>query len=209
MGYAELVLPGPPPVVALDSRPKAHPHEASGEEGVYAVRAQAGDADAFGHLVQRYAAVARRVARVILQDPDDADDAAQDAFLAAWRKIDQYDPRRPFRPWFMKIVTNTARDLRRARRVRETRPLLPDVPSEGPTPAQKADSSIIGEQIDRALADLPERQRLAVIMFDVEGYAHADIAAILGVPQGTVRSLVFHGRRALRNALSPIIGDLK
>ncbi len=209
MGYAELVLPGPPLVVATDSRPNAHPHEASGEEGVYAVRAQAGDADAFGLLVQRYAAVARRVARVILQDPDDADDAAQDAFLAAWRKIDQYDPRRRFRPWFMKIVTNTARDLRRARRVRETGPLLPDVPSEGPTPAQKADNSIIGEQIERALADLPERQRVAVIMFDVEGYPHADIAEILGVPQGTVRSLVFHGRRALRKALSPIVGDLK
>lgn len=209
MGYAELALPGLPPVMALDSRPKARPHDASGEEGAYAVRAQAGDADAFGLLVQRYAAAARRVARGILQDPHDADDAAQDAFLAAWRKIDQYDPRRLFRPWFMKIVTNTARDLRRARRVRETRPLLPDVPSEEATPAQKTERLIVGEQIEQALADLPERQRLAVIMFDVEGYPHADIAQTLGVPEGTVRSLVFHGRRALRKALSPIIGDLK
>lgn len=195
--------------MALGSWPTSHPQEVSGEEGVYAGRAQAGDADAFGHLVQRYAAVARRVARVILQDPDDADDAAQDAFLAAWRKIDQYDPRRPFRPWFLKIVANTARDLRRARRVRETRPLLPDVPSEEATPAQKTERLIVGEQIERALADLPERQRLAVIMFDVEGYPHADIADILGVPPGTVRSLVFHGRRALRKALSPIIGEWK
>jgi len=207
MGYAELVLPGPPPVVALDSWPKARPLEARGEEEASAIRAQAGDADAFGLLVQRYAAAARRVARVILQDPDDADDAAQEAFLSAWRKIDQYDPRRPFRPWLMKIVTNTARDLRRARRVRETRPLRPDVPSEEATPAQRTERLIVGEQIERALADLPERQRLAVIMFDVEGYAHADIAEIIGVPQGTVRSLVFHGRRALRKALSPIVGE--
>lgn len=193
--------------MALDSWPKARPQEASGEEGVYAVRAQAGDADAFGVLVQRYASTARRVARGILQDPDDADDAAQDAFWAAWRKIDQYNPRRPFRPWFMKIVVNSARDVRRARRVRETRPLLPDVPSEAATPAQKTENLIIGEQIERALVGLPERQRLAVIMFDVEGYAHADIAEIIGVPQGTVRSLVFHGRRALRKALSSIVGE--
>ena len=209
MGYAELVLPELALVMTRDTRAEARPGTGGGEEADYAARARAGDAEAFGVLVKRYAPTARRVARAILQDPDDADDAAQEGLLTAWRKIDRYDPRRPFRPWLVKIVANAARDLRRARRVRETQPLAADVPSEATSPAQAAEHRMVGELITRALADLPERQRLAVLMFDAEGYTHAEIAEILGVPAGTVRSLVFHGRRALRKALSPLMGEGK
>src|SRR5437773_1426955 len=74
------------------------------DEAELATRARAGDRAAFGRLVERFAPQARRVARAVLQDPHDADDAAQDAFLAALVKLDQYDPRRPFGPWLMQIV---------------------------------------------------------------------------------------------------------
>src|SRR5216110_134717 len=73
----------------------------------------AGDRAAFGVLVERYAAQARRVARAVLGDPDDADDAAQDGFLSALVKLAQYDSRRPFGPWLMRIVANAATDRRR------------------------------------------------------------------------------------------------
>ncbi|NNG17893.1 MAG: sigma-70 family RNA polymerase sigma factor, partial [Gemmatimonadales bacterium] len=148
-------------------------------------------------------------ARTILSEPEDADDAAQEAFLTAWRKLRQYDLTRPFRPWFLRIVANAARDIRRARRVRETEPLAPGLASTEASPAEATEQSLLRERLDTALRGLSERQRLAVVMFDVEGYAHADIAEVLGVPEGTVRSLVFHGRRALRKALSPIMGELK
>src|SRR5216110_2615773 len=73
----------------------------------------AGDREAFGVLVDRYAAQARRVARAVLGDPVDADDAAQDGFLSALVKLAQYDSRRPFGPWLMRIVANAATDRRR------------------------------------------------------------------------------------------------
>jgi RNA polymerase sigma-70 factor (ECF subfamily) len=209
MRDAELALGGFPAMMARDSHPVTRPQGATGDDAALAERALAGDAEAFGSLVERYGATARRVARAILGTPEDADDAAQEAFLTAWRKLGQYDLKRPFRPWFLRIVANTARDVRRARRVRETEPLAPGLASTVASPAEETERSLLRERLDTALRELSEQQRLAVVMFDVEGYAHADIAEVLGVPEGTARSLVFHGRRALRKVLSPTMGELK
>lgn len=165
-------------------------------------RTLAGDRDAFGTLVGRYATQARRVARAVLHDPDDADDAAQDAFLAALVKLDRYDPARPFGPWLMRIVANAATDRRRRRSVRRTEPLEPAMSGGGRRPDTETERRALGERLRAALAELPERRRLAVVLFDVEGYAHAEIAGILGVPEGTVRSEVFHARRRLRELLA-------
>ena len=62
--------------------------------------------------------------------------------------------------------------------------------------------SELGERLRTALGELPERRRTAVVLFDVEGYSHAEIAGILGIPEGTVRSEVFHARRRLRTLLA-------
>src|SRR2546422_5698311 len=75
-------------------------------------RALARDRAAFGTLVERYAATARRVARAVLGDPDDADDAAQDGMLSALLKLEQYDPRRPFGPWLLRIVAKDRKSTR-------------------------------------------------------------------------------------------------
>lgn len=165
-----------------------------------ALRAAAGDGDAFGELVRRHAAAARRLARAALQDPEDADDAVQDALLSAWRNLARYDRARPFAPWFMRIVLNAAADLRRRRKVRKAEPLADTVPGRG-SPEQDTDRVLFSEKLAGALAVLPERQRVAVVLFDAEGYQHAEIAEMLGVPVGTIRSDVFHARRALREAL--------
>jgi RNA polymerase sigma-70 factor (ECF subfamily) len=167
-------------------------------------RTLSGDRGAFGALVERYAIQARRVARAVLRDPDDADDAAQDAFLSALVKLDRYDPRRPFGPWLMRIVANAATDRRRRRAVRRTEPLEPGLVSGGAAgrPDAETERRQLGERLRAALAELPERRRLAVVLFDVEGYAHAEIAGILGIPEGTVRSEVFHARRRLRELLA-------
>src|SRR5260370_23384658 len=78
------------------------------DEAELAARARAGDRAAFGTLVERFAPQARRIARAVLQNPDDADDAAQDAFLSALVTLDQYDHRRPVRPWLIRVVANAA-----------------------------------------------------------------------------------------------------
>jgi RNA polymerase sigma-70 factor (ECF subfamily) len=172
------------------------------DEADLVVRAAAGDRSAFGVLVERYAAVARRVARAVLGNAEDADDAAQDAMLSALVKLDQYDPRRPFGPWLLRIVANAATDRRRRRTVRQVEPLDAAFTAGGPRPDTTAERRALGERLRQALAELPERRRVAVVLFDVEGYSHAEIAAVLGIPEGTVRSEVFHARRRLRALLA-------
>ena len=83
------------------------------QDAELAALAQAGDRDAFGELVRRYAGQARRITRAMLGHEEDADDAAQDGFLAALRHLGRYDPGRPFGPWLLKIVANAAADRRR------------------------------------------------------------------------------------------------
>jgi len=195
--------------MAFDRRvsPPAQPPEQAAriseqDEAALVARVVAGDRAAFGVLVDRYAAVARRSARAVLGDPDDADDAAQDALLSALVKLEQYDPRRPFGPWLLRIVANAATDRRRRRKVRRTEPLDPGLAAHGTRPDTAAERRELSARLRQALAELPERRRIAVVLFDVEGYAHAEIADILGIPEGTVRSEVFHARRRLRVLLA-------
>jgi RNA polymerase sigma-70 factor (ECF subfamily) len=171
-------------------------------EAALAARARGGDRAAFGDLVERYADQARRVARAVLQDSDDADDAAQDAFLAALVKLDQYDPQRPFGPWLMRIVSNAATDRRRRRTVRRAESLQEGLIAGGVRPDAVAERGALNDRLRAALAQLPPRRSLAVTLFDVEGYSHAEIAEMLGIPEGTVRSEVFHARRRLRTLLA-------
>lgn len=175
---------------------------ASVQDAELAALAAAGDREAFGELVARYAPQARRLARAILGNAADADDAAQDGFLAALKHLGRYDPARPFGPWLMRIVANAARDRWRRRKVRAAEEIPVTLPAEQPGPDRKAEERIFDEALREALAKLPEQQRLAVVLFDVEGYSHGEIARILDLPEGTVRSHVFHARRALRKALA-------
>jgi RNA polymerase sigma-70 factor (ECF subfamily) len=160
-----------------------------------------GDGDAFGVLVERYGFAARRVARAVLGPGDEADDAVQDGFIAAWRAIGRFDTTRAFRPWLMRIVSNAALDLVRRRKVRRAVAIPETVEAKAIRPDQAAEDALLRERLAEALKGLPERQRIAIVLFDAEGYAHGEIAEVLGVPEGTVRSYVFHARRALRRAL--------
>src|SRR5437899_12413049 len=163
--------------------PGGAPRIEHGDETALVARALAGDRAAFGVLVERFAAPARRVARAVLDDPDDADDAAQDALLAALVKLHQYDPRRPFGPWLMRIVSNAATDRRPRRSVRRAGPLDANATAGGPRPDVQTERRALGDRRRDALAELPERRRVAVVLFDVEGYSHAEIAQILrGAP---------------------------
>lgn len=169
--------------------------------------AQQGDAEAFGRLVLAHAVIARQVAYAVVGTWDEAEDVVQDAALAAWQAVARFDPTRPFRPWFLRIVSNAALDHIRRRRVRQTEPLLDTVAAPVMSPERWADRALLSERVGKALELLPERQRVAVMLFDLEGYSHAEIASILGVPEGTVRSYVFHARRALRRSLGSFVEE--
>jgi len=167
--------------------------------------AKAGDADAFGRLVLEHALAARRVAYAVLKSWEEAEDVVQDAALAAWQAVDRFDAERAFRPWFLRIVSNAALDQLRRRKVREVEPLADSLPARAVSPEDSAHRAMLRDQLGQALAELPERQRVAVTLFDLEGYSHAEIATILDVPEGTVRSYVFHARRTLRAALGALV----
>ena len=168
-----------------------------------------GDPDAFGQLIDRHGLAARRAARAILRDEDEADDAVQEGMLAAWRAIARFDAARPFRPWLMRIVVNAALDARRRSRVRHAEPIGETIESAGLGPDRNTDAALLRARIEAGLAALPERQRIALVLFDAEGWGHAEIAATLGVPEGTVRSYVFHARRAMRRSLGSLAEGMK
>ena len=169
--------------------------------------ARQGDADAFGRLVLTHALTARRVAYAILNSWEDAEDVVQDASFAAWQAMDRFETHRGFRPWFLRIVANAALDQLRRRRVRQAEPLTEAIAAGGPAPDVSADRALLRTRLNQAIANLPERQKVAVVLFDREGYSHAEIAEILRVPEGTVRSYVFHARRALRRALTALMEE--
>ncbi len=153
--------------------------------------------------------MARRLTRAVLRHAEDADDAAQDAFVAAWTSLGRFDPAQPFGPWLARIAVNAARDLARRRRVRQTDEIPGTLATAGPGPEQDTERRLLRERLDGALAGLPERQRLAVMLHDGEGYRHGEIAELLDVPEGTVRSDVFQARRRLRLALGEPEGDIR
>ena len=199
---ADPQAPQPPPPPSHLQPPGEVARIGGQDEPDLVARARAGDRGAFGVLVERYAAAARRVARAVLGDPDDADDAAQDGMLSALVKLEQYDARRPFGPWLLRIVANAATDRRRRRSVRRVEPLDAGLVAGGTRPDSTVERRALAQRLREALAELPERRRLAVVLFDVEGYSHAEIAQVLGIPEGTVRSEVFHARRRLRALLA-------
>src|SRR3989442_9545719 len=116
------------------------------DEADLVARAVAGERAAFGTLVERYAGVARRVARAVLGNPEDADDAAQDAMLSALVKLEQYDARRPFGPWLLRIVANAATDRRRRRSVRRVEPLDVGLTAGGPRPHTATERPALNER---------------------------------------------------------------
>lgn len=166
-------------------------------------RVQRGDKAAFGLLVERYLESGFAVAIAVLGNPHDAEDAVQNAFIRALERIDQLQPGSPFGPWFYRVLRSTALNLRR-REVLRSHEEIPASASMGSNPEKELDRGMTRDLVLGALAELPEMQRMAVTLYDLEGYSHQEIADILGTAVGTSRAHVHHGRKALRNRL----GDL-
>ncbi len=164
-------------------------------------RVRRGDRAAAGALAERYLRACRAVALAVTGDEADADDVCQDAFVAAIERIDGCrDPGR-FGPWLMQIVRNRARDQLRAR----ARPILPiegmTIESERASPAAEAERGDATARLLAAIGELSEERREVLLLHDLEGWTHREIAERLGLPPGTVRSHLHHARRSVRSLL--------
>jgi RNA polymerase sigma-70 factor (ECF subfamily) len=165
------------------------------------IRVQGGDSEAFDLLVRRHLPRARVIARRLMQDPDDADDLVQDAFLRALEKLGSFDLGRSFEPWFTRLLVNLGLDQRRKQRVRRTEQHDPELLPGKSSPHLDSERSELRESLAQALGKLPERQRLIVTLFEVDGHSTEEVASMLGVSQVTVRWHLHQARRTLREAL--------
>jgi RNA polymerase sigma-70 factor (ECF subfamily) len=171
------------------------------EDRELVIRVQDGDAGAFDILVRRHLPRARIVARRLMRDTDDADDLVQDAFLRALDRIASFDVGRAFGPWFNRLLVNTGIDLRRRRAVRRTETHDPETFAGRSSPSQDAERAELRQSLGEALEKLPDRQRLVVTLFEIDGHSTEEVASMLSVSQVTVRWHLHQARRTLREAL--------
>ena len=183
--------------------------------------ARAGDREAFGRLVELHQRAVTRLAYRILGERDDADGAAQDAFVKAWRSLGRFREECPFDAWLSRIVVNQCRDrLKRARRrVMET-PLDLDVAAPSGGGANQLDDPVdfaadpearcVGREIGRKIAEqvgtLPDMQRDVFALRYYEDRPLAEIAALFRVSIGTVKIHLFRATRRIRKAVEILYG---
>lgn len=177
-------------------------------DGAAVGRVQQGDARAFDELVVKYQDRLVNYVRALGAGHADAEDAAQEAFLRAFRGLGRFRRLSHFKTWLYQIATNVTRTAarRRAARPEAASGLLADAEAGASPPAGADDLEariVARDRLDRALAALPEDLRQAVVLRDVEGWEYREIAAMVGVPIGTVESRIFRARRRLRDLLGP------
>ena len=165
------------------------------------LRARRGEELALSMLIERYQRPAYALAFSVTGRHEDAEDAAQESFLVALDRLDECrDPER-FAGWFMTIVRNRSRNLIRRESLRQTSDVPHGTRSRLPAPDKVAEASELRGVLKEAIAALPEVQQEVVLLHDLEGWKHREIAKRLGIPSGTVRSHLHFARKALKQAL--------
>jgi len=161
--------------------------------------------------VDRHADRVHNTLAKLLGDPHEASDAAQEAFLKAWRKLDTFRGDSLFRTWLTRIALNAAASRRRTAARRGTRTGLPSAPREDDR-APAPDAAALGDERDRAVRDavagLAEEYRSVVVLKEFEDLSYEEIAEIVDVPVGTVRSRLHRGRAELRRRLAPLLAEV-
>jgi RNA polymerase sigma-70 factor (ECF subfamily) len=160
-----------------------------------------GDAASFETLVRRHERRVYNVAYRILSREDDARDATQEAFMTALRKLSSFRGDAAFTTWIHRVTVNACYDiLRRRQREPVSDPRVETDEKAGPF--DHAEDTAQAIDVQRALARVPEDFRVALILHDVQDLPYEDVAAVLGVPVGTVKSRIHRGRVALAQALA-------
>lgn len=177
---------------------------------VLVAEARRGSLDAFNALVLAYQSQVYNLARYILRDDASADDATQEAFIAAYRALGDFRGG-SFRAWLMRIVTNACYDELRLRKRRpavswddfedldeEINPYLVD---HEESPEDHLQRGELGMLLDRALAGLPQDQRMVLVLVDRLGYTYEEVSQVLSMRIGTVKSRLYRARARMREAL--------
>lgn len=163
-------------------------------------RARSGDRAASKSLVERHLPSILRYARRMLGNAHEAEDVAQETFLRLWQSIEEVEARTTLRTWLFRVAHNLSID--RLRKKRETSmPEDRDFTNDEPSASQRMAQAERALRVERAVAQLPERQRAAISLVFQEGLRQADAAQILGVTVDALESLLSRGRQMLKRSL--------
>ncbi|MDX2176563.1 MAG: sigma-70 family RNA polymerase sigma factor [Candidatus Sumerlaeia bacterium] len=194
------MTPPAAPAAAFDALPRG-PEAAASDEAL-AAAAAGGNRDAFAELVARYERPVHGLCHRMLGSAEEAEDAAQEAFVKAWRALGSFDAARPWKPWLLRIAANTARDAAR-RRGRRARTIdIADVREESLAVAEKARDHLQRrereEMLAEAVAELGPDAAAAVELFYREEMTHEAIGGVLGRTPAAVAMLLQRTRAKLR-----------
>jgi RNA polymerase sigma-70 factor (ECF subfamily) len=171
-------------------------------------KAREGDHSAFRAIVQAHSRDVFRLAFRITRNEEDAEDAVQETFLRAFRKIDGFEARANFGTWLYRVTANTAIDvLRRRRRVADrSAPLLEDAPI-GTSPSQESVvfQGQVRERVETALAGLSDLERTAFVLRHFEDMSLAEVSESLDTTVSAVKQALFRAVRKLRKRLAPVL----
>jgi RNA polymerase sigma-70 factor (ECF subfamily) len=166
-------------------------------------RAQSGDREAFGLIVERYYRRVYAVALKVVRNSDDAAEVVQETFLRAYNALDRFKLERAVFPWLYQIATNIG--INRIQRVRNREASLPEhewLQSELSGPEDTIVKQSEEATVRLAVSQLPEQYRVVIELNHFAECSYAEMAEILSIPIGTVMSRLYHARRKLRDALT-------
>lgn len=161
----------------------------------------AGRPDAFGTLVERYDRAVYHLAYRTLRDQEEARDAAQEAFFKAYRSLRTFKPAAKFSTWLFAITYHACCD-RLSRRKRYSNEELPERADTAAGPESEAIANDEAKRLRTAIASLPEKYRTVITLYHLQGRQYEEIAQVLGVPMGTVKTHLFRAKEQLRRILN-------
>ena len=166
-------------------------------------RARGGDREAFGALVEQYRDNVYRLAYRMCGNAYDADEAAQEAFVAAWRALSNFRGDAKFSTWLYRLTTNAAIDVMRREKRHQTvgDGEMVDVADDADSPQETVERTEQQEAVQKALSTLSEEYREVLLLRYMEELDYAEIAEVLQLPSGTVKSRINRAKAALKTAL--------
>lgn len=178
------------------------------ELGRLVERARSGDLAAFGRVVERFQDMAYGCAYAVVGDFHLAQDVAQEAFLQAYRSLGKLQNADAFPGWFRRIILHCSSRVMRQRQPQTTATkALAERPSKQPEPAAEAADSEIKDNVLKAVRSLPDRERMVVTLFYINGYSQEEIAGFLEVPVTTVKNRLHTSRTRLRERMINMVAD--
>jgi RNA polymerase sigma-70 factor (ECF subfamily) len=168
-------------------------------------RAKDGDPRALEALCERHAPRVEKLAARILRDPEDAQDAAQEALAKLCTKIGQFRGEAQFATWLHRLTANACSDVANRQRARACEPLLEDRrPASDADPAHEADRAELRSELNRCLAEITPEQARVVVLKDALGLSFEEISAAAEMPVGTAKCYAHRGRNRLREKLTDV-----